>query len=130
MPMMDTATLTSGLALNMPPSLDAWLQPMLIPAILTFFGGLVWFLGWNKERMGAKRSMKLSAYGFFVLALFLGARPFYDFFFEPFYRNAVDRGTKMTLSHTSALVIPLIGLLVAIVWHVLDVRRKKLDPYG
>lgn len=102
---------------------SSWYDPLLLPVLLTIVGAIVYLFGRNAEfKMQSK--WKWWALAPFLLGLWTGFGPA-SYLSDPVYRAAVDEyGKKMLFAHYGAFIVPFVGVLVAVGWHLLD---RKLE---
>lgn len=96
-----------------PPS--TWMEPMMMPLILTFFGVLVFGLGLRQELAGSKAPWKWLGIFLCAAAFLVGSRYTYWYFGpdKAFYAegNYIMQGRGMRLSHIFASALPMLSIL-------------------
>lgn len=100
----------------MPPK--DWYEPIIMPAIMTFFGLMIYLFGWNAERHGKSAPWKWIGALVLLLGIFFGYGPFMDYQ-DPFYRAALPGNKRVVIMYYATLLLPLLSLLGCIVLHFL-----------
>lgn len=95
----------------MPPK--DWYEPIIMPGILSFFGVLIYLLGWSAEQKGRSAPWKWIGALLFIGGIFFGYEPFMNY--QDFtYRAALPSNKRVAVVHYAALLLPAFCLLVAI----------------
>ncbi|MEZ0326031.1 MAG: hypothetical protein ACAH95_08990 [Fimbriimonas sp.] len=107
---------------------DKWYDLLIVPGLAVFFGLLIRFLGWNREKMG-KPSTTWSWFAIAVLALgaFVGFKAMWNLFdpdLAAFYRATIWQ-RRVLVSHYLAFGLPFIALLIVIGWNMTEKRLGR-----
>lgn len=108
---------------------ESWLEPMLLPLIATFFGGLMYFLGALKERDGGKAPMKWGGIVVCGIGALIGFSPFWVWVSSSsdseIYRS-MYHGRKMMIGHLGSFLVPLLTILICLGQHFYTRWRNRV----
>jgi hypothetical protein len=115
----------------MPPK--DWYEPLIMPGILTFFGVLIFWMGWLSERGGKTAGWKWLGLLFLLWGMWLG----YTNYFAPMvgqssedvlYRAGMPSVRRYAYAHYLAFIMPLLGLVFGIVLQFIKRRPAPAAP--
>jgi hypothetical protein len=109
-----------------------WIDPMVLPLLTAFFGGLLYMLGLRSEKLDQPTNWKWIGVGILTLAMLAGIGPFWQYvgpgLDSQLYRDAAP-GRRMLISHLAGFLIPLAGVLWILIYEFWW-RRRPVKEQG
>ncbi len=107
---------------------EKWYDLLIVPGLAVFFGLLIRFLGWNRDRMG-KRSKTWSWLAVVVLTLgaYVGFKAMWNLYdpdLAAFYKATI--WSRLVLfSHYAAFALPALALIAVVIWNLTEKRLGR-----
>jgi hypothetical protein len=97
---------------------ESWLDVLLMPAIVSFFGVLVFALAARKVWVGENGKWRWAGVALLLLAAYIGFGPFWKIVAPgidgDLYRGSITgRGMKMAIAHYIGFILPVLCVLGA-----------------
>jgi heme/copper-type cytochrome/quinol oxidase subunit 3 len=108
----------------MPPK--DWYEPIVMPAIMTVFGVLIWWMAMMAEQKGKNAPWKWLGIVFLALGIFFGLGPFMEYM-DPVYRAGLPGNKRVVAVYYGSLFLPLLSLIGCVLWQVFG---KRFVPQG
>jgi hypothetical protein len=107
---------------------EKWYDLLIVPGLAVFFGLLLRFLAWNRDRMG-KRSVAWTWFAIAVLCVgaYVGFRAMWNLYdpdLSAFYRATIWH-RKVLFSHYIGFGLPILALIGVLVWNFAEKRLGR-----
>jgi hypothetical protein len=110
---------------------ESWYEPLILPALATFFGLVTFFIGIAKENSTGKVGFaKWIGVIIAVVGLIAGWPAFSAYTNSGIdgriYRD-IASGGRMAMGHYAAIGLPLIAILVSVIFNVFHVKKLRAE---